>query len=81
MKETIQCKYSCFKCNIVNRVVTVVARESEDVVYWMENICIVTIAKDHSTQSPHCLAKSLSNLMIPIDGADKIGGVLRSPNE
>jgi hypothetical protein len=74
MKQAIQCKYSCFKCGILRQLVTVPAREDEDVITWMEKICAPALSADHDRRSPACRITELSEVMIPIDGAEKIGG-------
>ncbi len=70
MKRVIQCKYSCAGCGIHRRVVSVAARTTENVVEWMENVCIVALGSDHAIQSPTCTSATLSEVMVPIDGKD-----------
>jgi hypothetical protein len=74
MKRAIQCKYSCFKCGIYRRIVTVQAREDEDVVEWLETIAAPALSRDHDAQSPDCKITSLSEVMIPINkNCKKVG--------
>jgi hypothetical protein len=70
-------RYSCSLCGIKDREVKVRARENEDVVQWVKEICMVAVGGDHAAISPSCQATSVENLMIPISGADKVGGVVR----
>lgn len=69
--------YTCEECGLKDREVKVRARGSEDVVTWVENICIIGVAADHLMTSPRCRATHMTNLKIPISGADKIGGVIK----
>lgn len=75
MKRVIQIKYSCKQCGIIKRTVSVIARTTESVTDWMENNCIIAIAKDHSIQSPLCNATEISEVIIPIENSEthKIG--------
>lgn len=73
----ITVRYSCPNCGIKGRDVQMAARGDEDVITWMEHTCIPTVSRDHAATSPLCTATSLSDLMIPITGAEKVGGVIR----
>jgi hypothetical protein len=66
-------KYSCTLCGIYRRHVSVPQRENEDVRIWM-NMVTHRLADDHKLRSPNCRATKLDEVMIPITGADKIGG-------
>jgi hypothetical protein len=70
-------KYSCPLCRIKDREVEVRARESEDVIQWLEGTCFPAIGADHMTSFPACGATSLTDLKIPISGSDKVGGVIK----
>ncbi len=70
MKRVIQCKYSCADCGIHRRVVSIPARTTEEIKRWMDDVCVVAIAKDHAIQSPTCRATAITELMIPIDTND-----------
>jgi hypothetical protein len=72
----ITVRYSCPACGIRKREVEVQARESEDVIEWMEKVCIIALGNDHASVSPHCHPEELKDVMIPIHGSDKIGGVI-----
>lgn len=74
---TVGVRYSCDLCGIKDREVQVQARGGENVVEWMENTCIIALANDHARLSPNCRPQTLTNLMIPVSGADKIGGVIK----
>jgi hypothetical protein len=71
----ITLKYSCVLCGLRGVTVDVLARASESVpvVKWLEGTTL-EIAKDHTARSPGCPARSLQDLMIPMDGAIYIGG-------
>lgn len=71
---TITCKYSCPLCGLIRIEVAVPIRQSEGVVEWMEQTVIQFLAADHYRRSPHCHPTELKDVMIPITGADKIGG-------
>ena len=74
MKQAIQCKYSCFKCGIIKRVITVPSREEEDVKTWMDATALL-ISRDHDRHSPGCVITKLDEVWIPVEGAEKIGGL------
>lgn len=74
MEATIVCKYSCKVCGLERVAVNVPARREEDLVKWMEDVCSVALAKDHCRRRPGCRASTLSEVMIPITGAQKVGG-------
>jgi hypothetical protein len=69
--------YSCHLCGIEKREVRVRARGDEDVVQWLEQTCMVDLGADHAAMSPHCHPTELKDIMIPITGTDKIGGVVK----
>ena len=70
---TITCRYSCEGCGLDQVACAVPARADEDVLVWMEQT-IRHLCADHARRSPHCHPQSLQELMIPIRGADRIGG-------
>ena len=70
---TIIVKYSCHGCGLTKVDVAVPARESEDVVTWMDQTVRLAGA-DHRRRSPHCHPKAVQDLMIPMTGRDRIGG-------
>lgn len=71
MKITVL--YSCDECKLVKVSCEVNARDQEDIVDWMDYL-IKALAIDHHRRSPNCHPKQLTNLMIPIHNAKKIGG-------
>jgi hypothetical protein len=78
---TIHCLYSCTECGIEGAGVDVPEREPEkqNVVEWLEGVAIHVIADDHRRRSPHCQAKQLAELQIPIGGKDDpVGTLLRN---
>lgn len=67
--------YSCHLCALKKVTVEVPARtDSQDVKHWMEQVLIYAIADDHRKRSPRCMATSISEVMIPVSGADRVGG-------
>ena len=71
MKITVL--YSCHACGLKRIEVDVLARENEDVVAWMDAVGH-KLSEDHARKSPHCRPQTLSDVMIPIAGAEKVGG-------
>ena len=76
IKPTIRVRYSCPKCGLKAVELEVPAREEEDVVEWMRDTTMRTWI-DHGRRSPRCGADELRDLMIPIQGADRLGGAPR----
>lgn len=76
MSEAIEItiKYSCDACGLRDTELSVPGREGEDIMEWMEKTVGQHIRKDHYVKSPSCDAESVQNLMIPITGAQKVGG-------
>lgn len=72
-QTTIRCLYSCHVCKLEKIAIDVPARGIEDVREWMD-MTVRHVANDHRRRSPRCTATSLSDLMIPLAGSDKIGG-------
>ncbi len=74
----IECKYSCSLCGLHRVSVMVAARTTEDVAVWLEQIATPALVNDHEARSPGCHPATLSELLIPITGASKIGGPLEN---
>lgn len=70
---TIRVRYSCPDCGLKKVVCEVPARGEEDVRIWME-ATIASVGADHQRRSPRCHPTQLHDLMIPMTGADRIGG-------
>jgi hypothetical protein len=70
---TIRCLYSCDGCGLSRVSCDVPARSEEDVLAWMEQT-IRVLSRDHARRSPTCHPRSLQEVMIPIEGAEKVGG-------
>lgn len=64
--------YSCPECGLVKVRCDVKARGPEDVLAWMNGVG-VELSRDHDRRSPGCHPKELKNLMIPIEGVERIG--------
>ncbi len=77
MKIAIQCKYSCNACHVHRQSVTVEAREDQDVVTWLNTVCVPAMMRDHETRSPGCNPGKFDEVMIPLkkDGG-KVGEAL-----
>lgn len=71
-------KYSCVLCGLHKVNCEVPARvEGQDVLDWTRNTLGQALTNDHRRRSPQCNATSASDVMIPISGADMIGGPAR----
>lgn len=70
---TIDVKYSCPMCGLAKVIVRVPARVDEDVRVWMDQT-IALVGADHGRRSPDCHPEELHDLMIPMTGADRVGG-------
>ena len=73
MSKLVAVLYSCSACGIKDRSVTVNARREEGVVEWVEYMGN-KLSRDHDIESPHCKITSLSEVKIPIEGTDRVGG-------
>jgi hypothetical protein len=71
----ITCKYSCDECGLHRVEVTVPARpKSMDIARWVQNVAAYMVYADHSCRSPKCRSNTMSEMMIPITGAEILGG-------
>ena len=70
-------KYSCYQCGLKKIDLAVPSREDEDVVFWVEHIVGQHIKDDHLKRSPKCQAKTVQDLMIPVEGTEKVGGSVK----
>lgn len=70
---TVTVLYSCHVCGLTDIPVPVPARTDEDVLVWMEQTGGL-LSQDHAQRSPLCHPKTLSNVKIPMTGADRVGG-------
>lgn len=79
MVQTIQVKYSCFKCGIFKQTVNVPIRGPENVVEWTNKTAAI-LSRDHDYRSPHCKITSLSQVWIPLDKNDnsRIGDPIKN---
>ena len=71
---TLDIRYDCRGCGLVDVIVHVPARASnEDVVWWVEEIVTPTVSEDHQQRSPQCMC-DVFDLKIPAPkDADYIG--------
>jgi len=73
-ENTIGVKYSCALCGIVKKEVQVKVRgPNEDVVSWVKDTVGHALGYDHMKASPSCQTTKLSEVMIPITGAPRVG--------
>ena len=71
----IICKYTCPECGVNRAEVSVPVRPPDmDVVHWVQNVAAHYLAADHAMRSPACTCNTMSEMMIPISGAERIGG-------
>lgn len=73
-EPTILVYYSCPDCGLKKVACSVKAREEEDVIQWMEGVMMGALKRDHERRSPTCRPKALVDIMIPMQGASKVGG-------
>lgn len=74
-KVTVECMYSCALCGLKRVKCQVTAREEkEDIVHWVREVAAVELSADHSKRSPDCHPKVLSEVLIPTDGVEYLGG-------
>jgi hypothetical protein len=74
--DTVRVMYSCALCGLQRVAVDVPAREAdEDVMHWSLQTLAGAISVDHRRQSPGCQAKSITEVMIPLLGVDRVGDV------
>ncbi len=73
METTVSIRYSCHLCGIEKAAVDVPARGEEDLEKWMA-VMIHALGNDHQKRSPNCHPQSLSDIMIPMTGTDRVGG-------
>lgn len=63
--------FSCEECGVRDQAVEVTARKShEDISKWMNTTMIETVAARHYLLSPHCKAKKITALKIPLNNTD-----------
>lgn len=74
---TTRVLYSCVPCGLRRVPVDVPARGEEDVLAWMEKLGHA-MSMDHARRSPHCHPESLTEVMIPMTGTDRVGGPVLS---
>jgi len=75
MSAELRIRYSCKVCGLKDIEIQIPFRDSnEDVVKWMESKVIPATGADHRRRSPLCMTQELSDLKIPITGAEYVGG-------
>jgi hypothetical protein len=74
MNIYVKVKYSCTLCGVHRVEVDVPARTNEDVVFWMQEVLGLAVSNDHRARSPLCESRTMSEVMIPLSGVDKLGG-------
>jgi hypothetical protein len=74
MSMTLTVRYTCTACGLHQVPCQVPARaDTDDLRLWVGET-LTLVATDHRRRSPACRATALTSLLIPITGADKIGG-------
>jgi hypothetical protein len=70
----IHCLYSCHLCGL-HRVGCNVPerRDDQDVVEWTREVMTPALCRDHGRHSPNCHPKVFDEVMIPVEGTDRIG--------
>lgn len=65
MNDSLELKYSCFKCGVQRQPVLVRFREpGEDLMAWMK-VATAATSRDHDKRSPRCRINTFSEFMIP----------------
>ena len=71
---TITVQFSCALCGVRRRRLDVPARTADqDVVAWMD-ATVRRVWREHARLSPLCRPAELTELLVPVTGADRIGG-------
>lgn len=72
--QQITIYYSCPECDVTRRALRVPTRgDDEPLKVWME-VTSRHMQADHHRQSPNCQPTFFTDIMIPMTGADKVGG-------
>lgn len=67
--------YTCGKCRVHDATVQVEERkEGQDVVEWMEQVCIRALMRHHAQRSPYCNADKFQTIKIPTQNRKVVGG-------
>lgn len=70
----IRVRYSCKGCGLKAVELEVPARDTEDVITWLDNTRAI-VSRNHDQQSPFCLSPCC-DLEVPFaEGTQKVGGV------
>lgn len=78
MSATVTVLYSCKLCGIERAPCAVPERLlSEDIGDWMKQTLGPALSRDHDQRSPGCKPDQLREVMIPMTGTDRIGGVTK----
>jgi hypothetical protein len=70
--------YSCTQCSLRKVPCDVPVRGEEDVVKWVREVMAKAISEHHRKQSPWCTADKITDVMIPVSGAERIGDAPQS---
>lgn len=75
IKPTITVLYSCHFCGLTDIPVQVAARlPGDDLMAWMDQMGRV-LSTDHFQRKPDCRPTKLSQVKIPMEGVECVGGV------
>jgi hypothetical protein len=75
---TVRVLYSCVPCGLSKVACEVPERGPyEDVSDWVGRTLPAAIKADHSRRSPACQAATISEVLIPMTGVERVGDALR----
>jgi hypothetical protein len=78
-RPIIEVLYTCEECGLTDVPVPVVARTTEDVVVWLEQVAVPALARDHARRSPRCHVDKFADVKVPMPaGTSKIGGTVEN---
>jgi hypothetical protein len=74
---TIEVLWSCARCRVWRAKLLAPARASgSDVLDWMQDT-VAQVQRAHLARSPGCPARELTELLIPMEHTDYIGGPVK----
>lgn len=67
----ITIRYSCKACGIKDRKIQVPNRTTESLKEWEANVLTKGVVEDHSSVSPHCKTKAITEVVVLIPAKGK----------